>query len=169
VEHNCTVRALVLADTHIRSGASRALPEEVWTAAGEVDVILHAGDVLVVELLEALARFAPVHAVLGNNDLTLTSILPEALELELDGVHLAMIHDSGQRVGRPARMKRRFPDAQVVLYGHSHLPDDSLGPHGQRLFNPGSCTERRRAPERTYGILELGDGAVRDHRIVPVS
>ncbi len=160
--------ALVLADTHLRPDRSRTLPDQVWDAARSADVILHAGDVLAVELLDELARLAPVHAVLGNNDVTLTGTLDETLELELGGVHVAMIHDSGARAGRPARLKRRFPDAAVVVYGHSHLPDDSAGVDGQRLFNPGSCTERRRAPERTYGILELADGEVVDHRIEPV-
>ena len=74
----------------------------------------------------------------------------------------------GARVGRPQRMRRRFPDAALVVYGHSHLPDDSEGSDGQRLFNPGSCTERRRAPQRTYGVLELHDGELLEHRIVPL-
>ena len=79
-----------------------------------------------------------------------------------------MIHDAGSRAGRPARMRRRFPDAALVVYGHSHLPDDSEGVDGQRLFNPGSPTERRRTPRRTYGLLDLVDGRIRGHRIVPV-
>jgi predicted phosphodiesterase len=109
-----------------------------------------------------------VHAVLGNNDVTLTGTLDETLELELGGVHVAMIHDSGARVGRPARLKRRFPDAGVVVYGHSHLPEDSLGVDGQRLFNPGSPTERRRAPVHTYGQLHCDSGQIVHHAIVAV-
>jgi uncharacterized protein len=155
------VQALVLADTHIRADRRRDLPDEVWEAARSADVILHAGDVLVPELLDELGLLAPVHAVLGNNDTALTAMLPESIELELGGVHVAMIHDSGPRVGRPARMKRRFPEARIVVYGHSHLPDDSEGVDGQHLFNPGSCTERRRAPHRTFGRLELADGQLR--------
>lgn len=160
------MRALVVADTHVRADRPRTLPDEVWAEAARADVILHAGDVLTGELLDELGRHAPVHAVLGNNDVTLTGSLPETLEVELDGVRVAMIHDSGARVGRPQRMRRRFPDAAVVVYGHSHLPDDSEGADGQRLFNPGSCTERRRAPARTYGVLELRGGELVEHRIV---
>ncbi|MGB3412530.1 MAG: metallophosphoesterase family protein [Microthrixaceae bacterium] len=161
-------RTLVLADTHIRPSSSRDLPDEVWDAAERADVILHAGDVLTSDLLVRLAELAPVHAVLGNNDVTLSPDLPETLSMDLGGVRVAMLHDSGTRVGRHARLYRRFPEAQVVVYGHSHLPDDSEGEAGQRIFNPGSCTERRRAPHRTYGWLELADGHVIEHRIIPV-
>lgn len=160
------MRALVLADTHVKDDGRRDLPDEVWDAARAADVILHAGDVTGAGLLDRLGRIAPVHAVLGNNDVSLVGTLPEVLELELGGVHLAMIHDSGPRVGRPARMRRRFPQADVVVYGHSHLPEDVEGPDGQRLFNPGSCTERRRAPTRTFGELHLHRGRLLEHRIV---
>jgi putative phosphoesterase len=95
--------------------------------------------------------------------------LPEVLELDLGGVRIALIHDSGPRAGRPRRMRARFPDADVVVYGHSHLPDDSEGLEGQRLFNPGSCTQRRRAPTRTYGILDLEGGCISGHRIADVA
>jgi putative phosphoesterase len=168
------MRVVVLADTHIAAAASgartasRRLPPEVYAALRRADVILHAGDVLTRELLDELAEYAPVHAVLGNNDRSLVGELPETIELDLDGVAIAMVHDSGARAGRPARMKRRFPDAAIVVYGHSHAPDDSEGDDGQRLFNPGSPTERRRAPVRTYGVLDLVDGRVRRHRIVPI-
>ena len=160
------MRALVVADTHVRPDRARTLPDEVWAEAARADVILHAGDVLTAHLLEELGRRAPVHAVLGNSDVTLAGSLPETLELELGGVSVAMIHDSGARAGRPQRMRRRFPDAVIVVYGHSHLPDDSEGVDGQRLFNPGSCTERRRAPARTYGVLELDGGELVEHRII---
>jgi predicted phosphodiesterase len=107
--------------------------------------------------------------VLGNNDVTLVGELPETLELDLDGVAVAMVHDSGPRTGRAERMARRFPAAGLVVYGHSHLPDDSVGPDGQGLFNPGSCTQRRRAPARTYGVLVVEGGALVEHRIVPIA
>ncbi len=168
------MRAVVLADTHIkaagagRSAPARRLPPEVYAALRRADVILHAGDVVSHELLDELGAYAPVHAVLGNNDASLIGELPETLEVELEGVRIAMVHDSGARAGRPARMKRRFPDAAIVVYGHSHLPDDSPGEGGQRLFNPGSPTERRRAPARTYGVLDLAGGRVRRHRILTV-
>jgi uncharacterized protein len=165
------MRALVLADTHIRSSAAvstRRLPPEVYAALRRADVVLHAGDVVVPDLLEELATYAPVHTVLGNNDHALVGALPETLELDLDGVNVAMVHDSGARQGRAARMKRRFPDAAIVVYGHSHLPEDAFGVDGQRLFNPGSPTERRRAPTRTYGVLDLIGGRIRRRRIVPI-
>ena len=165
------MRVLVLADTHIRSRptdedpSARLAPELVRALQG-ADVILHAGDVVAADVLDELAAFAPVHAVLGNNDRDLIGALPETLELDLGGVNVAMVHDSGPRQGRAARMKRRFPDAEVVVYGHSHLPEDALGEGGQRLFNPGSPTQRRRAPTRTYGVLDLSTGRIRRHRIV---
>jgi putative phosphoesterase len=162
------VQILVLADTHVRADVG-AVPDAVWRAAEAADVILHAGDVVEGELLGRLAGCAPTHAVLGNNDLSLRDRLPETMVLDLDGVRVALIHDSGPRAGRPRRMRARFPDADLVVYGHSHLPDDSDGVDGQRLFNPGSCTQRRRAPTRTYGVLDLDGGRVRDHRIVDVA
>jgi putative phosphoesterase len=162
------VRVVVLADTHLKPERSRRLPDAVYTALRRADVILHAGDVVTGELLDELATYAPVHAVLGNNDRTLVGVLPETLELDLEGVRVAMVHDSGARKGRAARMHRRFPDAAIVVYGHSHLPDDSRGDDGQRLFNPGSPTERRNAPTRSYGVLDLADGRIRRHQIVAV-
>lgn len=162
------MRVLVLADTHLRPDRARTLPDDVWAAAMRADTILHAGDVLTLELLDELEALAPTHAVLGNNDATLRDTLPETLQLDLAGVVVAMIHDAGPRAGRPARMHRRFPDADLVVYGHSHLPDDSEGVDGQRLFNPGSPTERRRAPSRTYGLLDLVGGRICSHHILPV-
>jgi uncharacterized protein len=159
------LRAIVLADTHVRGGVRR-LPDAVYAALARADVVLHAGDVLGQELLDELATFAPVHAVLGNNDTTLVGVLPETLELQLGGVTVAMIHDSGATKGRPARMRRRFPDAAVVVYGHSHMPDTSIGVDGQQLFNPGSPTQRRRAPHKTFGILECSRGKIRRCELV---
>jgi predicted phosphodiesterase len=107
--------------------------------------------------------------VLGNNDdAELQATLPETLELDLDGVSVAIVHDSGARKGRPARMARRFPGAAVVVFGHSHIPVDEPGVDGQWLMNPGSATQRRRQPHHTVGVLELADGSLRDHRIVVV-
>ncbi len=83
-------------------------------------------------------------------------------------MHVAMVHDSGARAGRPARLHRHFPHAQVVVFGHSHLPVDEVGVDGQWLFNPGAPTQRRRAPHRTVGLLELAGGEVLDPRIVVV-
>jgi len=161
------VRVLVLADTHIRRGRSRRLPDVVYDELARADAILHAGDLVEGELLDELAGFAPVHAVLGNNDRDLGGALPETVVAVLAGVPVAMVHDSGATAGRERRMARRFPGARVVVYGHSHAPDNRVGLDGQVLFNPGSPTERRGQPCRTYGILEL-DGEVTARRIVPI-
>ena len=103
---------------------------------------------------------------MGNNDHELVGQLPERLELELGGVRVAMVHDSGARAGRPNRMRRWFPDASLVIFGHSHEPVDEPGTDGQRLFNPGSPTQRRRQPHPTMGILELGGGLILRHEII---
>lgn len=157
---------MVLADTHIRRTGSHSapalgrLPDAAYAHLEQADVILHAGDILVGEVLDELRGFAPVHAVLGNNDTELLGLLPETLSLDLDGVRLAMVHDSGPAAGRAGRMRRRFPDAGVVVFGHSHIPWDDAGVDGQLLFNPGSPTERRSQPHRTLGTLDLDGGRV---------
>ncbi len=162
------LRALVLADTHIRPGRNRRLPDAVYAELEHTDVILHAGDVVTRDLLDELAGFAPVHAVLGNNDTDLLGVLPEALELDLDGVAVAMVHETGATKGRAARVRRRFPAAAVVVFGHSHQPVDEEGVDGQRLFNPGSPTERRRAPHPSYGRLRFDRGRIVEHEIVEI-
>jgi hypothetical protein len=162
------VRVLVLADTHIRNGGSRRLPDVVYEELDRAEAILHAGDLTAPELLDELRGFAPVHAVLGNNDHQLVGILPEHDRVVLAGVPIALIHDAGPREGRYGRMARRFSGARVVVYGHSHVPDESTGLGGQLLFNPGSPTDRRREPRHTFGLLELDDGRVARHRVLAV-
>ncbi|MFA9431007.1 metallophosphoesterase family protein [Egicoccus sp. AB-alg2] len=160
------MRVVVTADTHLRRDwPNRRLPRPAEDWLARADVILHAGDITQAEHLEQLARFAPVHAVLGNNDRELVGALPETLELTLAGVRVAMIHDSGATRGRARRLRERFPDADVVVFGHSHIPVDEAGEAGQRLFNPGSPTERRRMPHRTIGVLDLDAGRIVDRRI----
>lgn len=159
---------MVLSDTHLRTGSPRDLPGPVWDLVGGADAILHAGDVLDAGVLERLATVAPVHAVLGNNDRDLVGALPETRLVELGGVTIGMIHDSGPRAGRAARLRRRFPEADVVVFGHSHQPLDEEGVGGQRLFNPGSPTQRRAQPFHTAGELRLAGGRVLGHRIVVV-
>jgi uncharacterized protein len=164
-----STRVVVVSDTHLRrSWPNRRLPDAAERELATADVILHAGDITQAEHLEALARHAPVHAVLGNNDPELVGHLPETLELELEGVRIAMVHDSGPARGRERRLHARFPTADVVVFGHSHIPWNAPGEGGQLLFNPGSPTERRRQPHRTVGVLELAGGAVLDARIVVV-
>jgi len=156
------VKVVVVSDTHIRRGSTRRLPEELYRVLEGADLVLHAGDVVVPEVLDDLQRFAPLHAVQGNNDVAeLTAALPEQLDLDVEGVGIGMIHDSGPRKGRENRMRRRFPDARVVVFGHSHIPLADDGIDGQLLFNPGSPTERRRQPFHTYGLLEIADGELR--------
>ena len=160
------MRLVVLADTHVRDGGPQTLPTAVWQAIERADGVLHAGDVTGGELLDALEARGPLWAVLGNNDPGLEGRLPETLELELGGVPVAMIHDSGARQGRQARMARRFPDARLVVFGHSHDPVDEPGLDGQWLFNPGSPTQRRRQPWPSFGELELRNGRIHRRRIV---
>ena len=160
------LRLVVLADTHVQARSSRRLPDTAYAHLSEADVVLHAGDVVSPALLDELAGFAPVHAVLGNNDHDLVGVLPEAVELELAGVRVAMVHDSGASAGRPGRLRRRFPTAGLVVFGHSHLPYDDLGEGGQRLFNPGSATWKRTAPRHTLGRIDLVDGAIGRHELV---
>ena len=148
---------VVLADTHIRRGSSRRLSDAVYDHLERADLILHAGDVLVDDVLDELAGFATVHAVLGNNDVELVGLLPETRLIDVEGVRIGMIHDSGPSTGRAGRMRRRFPDADLVVFGHSHIPWDTEGIDGQVLFNPGSPTERRSQPHRTLGTLDLAD------------
>jgi uncharacterized protein len=160
------MRVIVIADTHLRRDwPNRRLPTPAVQLLATADVVLHAGDVTQPEHLEELGRHAPLHAVLGNNDPELEGVLPETLEVELAGVRIGMIHDSGPARGRGRRLHARFPDADVVVFGHSHIPWNAPGEAGQLLFNPGSPTERRRQPHRTMGVLELADGAVVDSRI----
>jgi uncharacterized protein len=161
-----TVRAIVLADTHMRGGGRRLLPEGAYRLLAGADMILHAGDVVDSSLLATLGSIAPTFAVLGNNDVSLDGSLPQTRQVDLGGLGVAMIHDSGAKQGRARRLHRRFPDAGVVVFGHSHVPVDEFGVDGQLLFNPGSPTERRSSPHHTLGILEASDGRLTGHRIV---
>jgi putative phosphoesterase len=157
---------VVMADTHIRRGSTRHLPPAVYTALEEADLVLHAGDVVTGELLEELAGFASTLAVLGNNDADLVGLLPEERLFTFDGLRIAMVHDSGARKGREARLRRRFPTADLVVFGHSHIPIDAPGLDGQRLFNPGSPTDRRSQPVHTFGRLRIDGGRLVGHEII---
>jgi putative phosphoesterase len=162
------LRVVVLADTHLRAGRNRQLPDAVWAAIADCQLVLHAGDVVDVSLLDALdERLVPYRAVLGNNDLTLRDALPERLEFDIEGVRIAIVHESGATKGRPARLRRWFPDAQVVVFGHSHAPCNEWH-DGQLVFNPGSPTERRQSPVRTFGLIELDAGRVASSEIKPL-
>jgi len=158
-------RVIVLSDTHIRRGSKRRLPDAVYRAMERSDLVLRAGDLVTADVLDDLRRFAPLHAVLGNNDVGLDGALPTEESFDVDGVRVGMIHDSGPRDGRARRMRRRFPDADIVVFGHSHIPWNEEGVDGQVLFNPGSPTERRRQPRCTYGVLDLENGAILNRSI----
>jgi putative phosphoesterase len=163
------MRVAVLADTHAPR-RWKSCPAAVADRLRGADVILHAGDVCTAATLDELATFAPVHAVLGNNDGPDVAAwgAPETLRLDLGGLVIGMIHDSGPAAGRPARLRRLFPDADLVVFGHSHIPWDETH-DGQRSFNPGSPTDRRRQPRGTMGELLIERGVLRAARIVPVT
>ena len=167
---------VAISDTHAPR-RWKSCPPAVAAHLRGADLILHAGDVCTASVLDELADFAPVHAVLGNNDAPDvaawgaggdTDGVPETLSLDLDGLRVAMIHDSGAATGRLRRMRRRFPEAGLVVFGHSHIPLDESG-DGLRIFNPGSPTDRRRMPQGTIGLLTVAEGHLIQARIVPVT
>ncbi|MBS2963795.1 metallophosphoesterase family protein [Actinocrinis puniceicyclus] len=163
------MRVVVLSDTHAPR-RWRGCPPGVAEHLREADLILHAGDVCTSDVLDELSAFAPVRAVLGNNDGPDVAVWGacDVDRFEIDGLAVAMIHDAGPAAGRIARMHRRFPEARLVVFGHSHIPLDESG-EGVRIFNPGSPTDRRRQPRGTLGVLEIGGGALVHARIVPVT
>jgi uncharacterized protein len=161
------VKVVVLADTHTQ-GPRRPLPGGAWPYIETADHILHAGDVCDVALLDEIASFAPLTAVAGNCDGMDVRHwgASERATVELGGVAVAMTHDAGPSRGRRARLRKLFPDARVVVFGHTHLPcnDDA---EGLLLFNPGSPTWKRRAPFASMGILWISDGEV-EGEVFPV-
>ena len=134
------------------------------------DLILHAGDVCTAAVLDELAQYAPVTAVVGNNDGPDVAAwgAAQTAALPIGGLRVAMIHDSGPAAGRLARMRARFPGADLVVFGHSHIPLDAAV-NGFRIFNPGSPTDRRRQPHGTLGVLDVADDALVEARIIEVS
>jgi len=159
----------VLADTHAPR-RWKSCPPAVAAQLRGADLILHAGDVCTANVLDELSAYAPVRAVLGNNDRPDVAGwgAAETLQFDLCGLRIAMVHDAGPSAGRPARLRRRFPGAGLVVFGHSHIPLDHTEA-GQRIFNPGSPTDRRRQPHGTVGVLEIAEGRVLTAAIVPVS
>ena len=163
------MRIAVLSDTHAPR-RWRSCPAPVAERLRGVDLILHAGDVCVAAVLDELAEYAPVRVVHGNNDGSDVAAwgAPETLELDAGGLHLAMVHDAGPAAGRPARLRRRFPGADLVIFGHSHIPLDH-SENGLRIFNPGSPTDRRRQPRGTIGLLHISGGRLSSAEIIPVT
>ena len=168
----CSVQVVVLADTHAPR-RWRVCPPRVAEHLREADHILHAGDVCTAAVLAELAEYAPVTAVLGNNDGPDVAEwgAPRTVELDLDGLKVSMVHDSGAAAGRLTRLRRRFPGADLVVFGHSHIPLDESAPGtpGLRIFNTGSPTDRRRQPHCTLGLLQIQDGRLITAAIVPVT
>lgn len=162
------MRVAVLSDTH-SPRFWKGVPPAVARALDGVDVILHAGDVCLPSTLDELAHFAPVHAVLGNNDGADVAArgIPDRLELTLDGLTVGMVHDSGPAAGRGPRLCRMFSGASLVVFGHSHIPWDETH-DGQRQLNPGSPTDKRRQPTGTMAELVVSDGRLIEARIFPV-
>ena len=162
------MRIAVVSDTH-SPRFWKGCPPKVARVLDGADAILHAGDVCTAGTLDELAQFAPVHVVLGNNDGPDVAAwgAPETLELELGGLRIAMIHDSGPAKGRAPRLRRMFPSAHLVVFGHSHIPWDETH-DGQRAFNPGSPTDKRRQPHPTVGELTITGGQLERVRIVDV-
>jgi uncharacterized protein len=160
------MRVAVLSDTH-SPRFWKGCPPAVAARLSEADLILHAGDVCTADVLDELAAYAPVQVVLGNNDRPEVAAwgAPEILELELEGLRVAMVHDSGPAGGRVARLRQRFPTADLVVFGHSHIPMDR-SEDGLRIFNPGSPTDKRRQPHRTLGQLTIRDGTLARATIV---
>jgi uncharacterized protein len=166
---NRVVRVVALADTHAPR-RWKSCPAAVAEQLRQADLILHAGDVCTAAVLDELSGYAPVLAVLGNNDGPDVAAwgAPSELQADVGGLLVAMVHDSGQATGRQQRLRRQFPAAGLVVFGHSHIPLDAEA-DGQRIFNPGSPTDRRRQPHGTLGVLTIESGTLLSAEIIPVT
>ena len=162
-------RLVILSDTHVPVRA-RDLPAELWSAIDAADLVIHAGDWVDARLLDALAaRSAALLGVYGNNDgPELRARLPEVAWLNVQGVRLAVVHETGAAARREERCTARFPGVDVLIFGHSHIPWDSVAANGMRLLNPGSPTDRRRQPTGTYLTAAIVDGALVDVELHPL-
>ncbi|MFK3984105.1 metallophosphoesterase family protein [Micromonospora sp. NPDC050397] len=165
------MRLVIMADTHVPKRA-RDLPTELWHRVDAADLVFHAGDWVDVALLDTLeARSARLVGVYGNNDgPELRARLPEVARVDLDGLRVAVVHETGPAAGRERRCADRYADADLLIFGHSHIPWDSQAPGGPRLLNPGSPTDRRRQPHATYLTAEVTGGRLGGvvlHRLPP--
>ncbi|CAJ1586704.1 metallophosphoesterase [[Mycobacterium] wendilense] len=165
------MRLLLLSDTHVPTRA-KDLPAQVWDEVARADVVIHAGDWMAVTLLDALAdRAACLIACWGNNDgADVRARLPERADATLARLRFTVTHETGAAAGREARMSRLYPDTDVLVFGHSHIPWDTTSATGLRLLNPGSPTDRRRQPHCTYMTATAHDGTLADvqlHRLPP--
>jgi putative phosphoesterase len=157
------VSLVLTSDTHVPQ-RSRDLPHSLWSAIEAADLVVHAGDWVDVALLDQIERRARrLLAVHGNNDHgPLRERLPEVARAEVEGLRMAVVHETGDKSGREARCMARFPDADVLVFGHSHIPWDTTAPNGLRLLNPGSPTDRRRQPHGTFVTAVADGGELRD-------
>lgn len=153
------MRLLLIADTHVPKRA-RDLPAQVWDEVAAADVVIHAGDWVTPDLLDRLeAASTRLIACWGNNDGDeLRSRLPERADTTLAGLRFTVVHETGGAAGRDMRMSRLYPETDVLVFGHSHIPWDTTTPTGLRLLNPGSPTDRRRQPHCTYMTATVGEG-----------
>ena len=147
----------IISDTHLPRG-SRALPDTCVQRLKAADLIVHAGDFSAAAVLEELRALGPVIGVHGNtDDALLRAALPESALMPVgEGRTLAVTHDAGPAAGRLRRLKARFPKADAVIFGHSHIPLHDTAPDGFQIFNPGSPTDRRRHPRHTMGVCHVG-------------
>jgi putative phosphoesterase len=165
------VRLLLMSDTHLPKRAKQ-LPAPLLAELPHADVVFHAGDWVDTATLDLLeSRSARLVAVYGNNDgPDLRARLPEVAYAEVGGLRFAVVHETGAAQGREARCAARYPDTDVLVFGHSHIPWDTTAPGGLRLLNPGSPTDRRRRPHCTYMTATVVDGRLQDvelHRLPP--
>jgi uncharacterized protein len=163
------MRVVALSDTHAPR-RWKTCPAPVAAQLRQADVILHAGDVCTAAVLDELSGYAPVLAVVGNNDAPDVAAwgATPSLEVNLGGLRVAMIHDSGAADGRLRRLRRWFPDTDLVVFGHSHIPMNAEA-GGFRIFNPGSPTDRRSQPHGTVGVLRIDGGTLAAADIVAVT
>ena len=157
------MRLLLIADTHVPKRA-RDLPTRVWDEVADADVVLHAGDWVEPMMLDQLeARALRLVACWGNNDgAELRRRLPERADATLGGLRFTIVHETGAAAGRERRMAAEYPDTDVLVFGHSHIPWDSTASTGLRLLNPGSPTDRRRQPFCTYMTATVDGGVLSD-------
>jgi len=162
-------RLLLLADTHVPKRARR-LSDDVWRAVETADLVIHAGDWVDEALLDELqGRAARLVGVWGNNDGDrLRARLPEVARETVDGIRLAVVHETGPASGREARADAAYPDTDLLVFGHSHIPWDSVTPGGLRLLNPGSPTDRRRQPVCTMMTAVADAGVLRSVSTIAV-
>ena len=154
------MKLAIVSDTHMPRGA-RAIPEACLERCRAADAILHAGDLIDLPVLEQLRALGPpLHAICGNVDsAAVRAVLPARLEVVLDGVRVGMIHAPGPAAGRLDALRKAFPRCDAVVFGHTHLPQHAER-DGFQIFNPGSPTERRRAPANTMGVARIDGGAI---------